>query len=165
MGSLFDELKKSKLIDKKRARQLAHEQRVERTAAGGDVARDEELSRKRGDYEERKSAERRHHREREKERAAAQKERERRAELKQLVASRALGEEASGPRRWHFRSQGGSLPYLPVNEATSRRLQAGEYAIVRDPSAAWPRYVIVPRDVAIQLQRIDGAAVCYLAGS
>lgn len=165
MGSLFDELKKSKLIDKKRAKQLAHEQRVEHKKTGGDVAKDEQLAKKAAAYDEQKDEERRRNREREKEIQAAGKEREKLAEVKQLVASRQLSDDAAGPKRWHFESRSGSLPFLPCNESAMRRLQGGELAIVDDPNVSWPRYVIVPREVARTLERIDAGAVRYAAGS
>ena len=122
MGNLFDELKKAKLIDKTRAKQLEHEKRVERKESGGDVAADEELTRKAEAFEESRDLERRRQRETAKQRKAAQRDRERRAEVKQLVASRKLGEEAVGSKRWHFRTPTGALPFLPVNEMTAKRL-------------------------------------------
>ena len=71
MGSLFDELKKSKLVDKKRAKQLAHEQRVEHKKGGGDVAKDRERAAKAEAYEQQKADERRRNRERDKRDRAA----------------------------------------------------------------------------------------------
>ena len=83
----------------------------------------------------------------------------------QQLAGRALGDDAQGPRRWHFETSAGYLPFLPVNEMTARRLQGGELAIVADPNASWPRYVIVPREVGLALKRLDGERVRFLAGA
>ena len=65
MGNLFDELKKAKLIDKKRAKQLAHEQRVEKKTQGGQLAADAALEQKAAEHESRKADEKRRNRERE----------------------------------------------------------------------------------------------------
>jgi uncharacterized protein YaiL (DUF2058 family) len=165
MGSLFDELKKAKILDEKRAKQLAHEARVERKQGEGNEARDAELEHKAADFARQRADEKQLNRERERVRQEKAKERERLAEVRQLVAARALGDDAQGPRRWHFETSAGYLPFLPVNEMTARRLQAGELAIVADPNASWPRYVIVPRDVGLALKRVDGERVRYLAGA
>ncbi len=165
MGSLFDELKKSKLINKERAKQLAHEARVTRKKSGGDVARDAELAGKTKAFEQLRAEERRQKRDAERARQAAQRDKAKRAEVKQLVQSRDLGEEAAGGRRWHFLTTGGQLPFLPVNESTAKRLEAGEYAIVADPNVAWPHYVLVPREVAQALAAVEREAVRFLAGA
>ena len=165
MGSLFDELKKSKLIDEKRARQLAHETRIERQRQGGDLAQDASLQQQAAEFEQRKLLERQHNREIERARREKLEEKEHLAGIKQLVQSRALGDEAAGPRRWHFESVSGTLPFLPVNEATARRLQAGELGIVTDPGCSWPHYVLVPREVALALGRVNSASVRFLSGA
>ncbi|MEZ5987590.1 MAG: DUF2058 family protein [Planctomycetota bacterium] len=165
MGDLFDELKKAKLIDEKRARNLAHEQRVERSKQGGDRARDAEERRKREEFEERRSRDAEADRERERTRREGQQHDERQAELRQQVRAKALGREGEGKLRWHFETADGELPFLPVSETVARRLEAGELAIVRDPAAAYPAYVVVPRDVALALRRELPANVCFLTGA
>ena len=163
MGNLFDELKKAKLIDKKRAKQLLHEKRIEHSEQGGDTAKDKKLADKAKNFAARQEEEKQQHRSSAQAQKAASRERERRAEIRQLVASRQLGNGAAGSKRWHFRAPSGARPFLPVNDTTSRRLQVGEYAIIRDPAVTWPRYVIIPRDVALKLREVEEGAICWLA--
>lgn len=165
MGNLFDELKKARLVDDKRAKKLAHEKRVERKHKGGDKARDEEAQRKQAEFEQKRKQEALDNRRAERERQEAQRDKGRRAELIQLVASRALGRDAEGKQRWHFEVEGGSLPFLPVNSATARRLEAGELAIVRDPGQDHPSYVLVTRDIALRLKRELPGSVRFLNGA
>ena len=166
MGNLFDELKKAKLIDKKRAKQLAHEARVEKKTKGGDLAKDEALKQKAEAHESRKAEERRRNRDREAQRQAERQARERRAELKQLVASRRLADDPKGGRRWHFVAENGGVPFVLVDEQASCRLQAGELAIVQDPNFEnAPRYAVVPREVAQALAEHSPEAIRFLAGS
>lgn len=164
MGNLFDELKKAKLIDKKKAKQLAHEQRVEKSKKGGDRALDAEASAKAAEREARIAEERRKDRERERERQVAERARQELLEVRQLVESRAI-EDARGSRRWHFALPSGALPFVPVHERAARRLEAGEIAIVLDPSVAYPRYVLLPRDVAQKLEAKVPGSLCYMAGA
>lgn len=165
MGNLFDELKKAKLVDEKRARRLAHEKRVEHQEKGGDKGLDEEARARQAEFEKRRKAEAEESRQKDRARQEKLREKERRAELEQLVASRALGRDAEGRQRWHFEAEGGSLPFLPVNAAVARRLEAGELGIVRDPGQDRPSFVLVPRDLAQRLGREIPGSVRFLNGS
>lgn len=165
MGDLFDELKKARLIDEKRARNLAHEKRVERSKQGGDRALDAEEERKRREFEERRALESKEAREREQVRQQEQQHHQKQAELRQLVQAKALGREGEGKVRWHFATEDGELPFLPVSETVARRLEAGELAIVRDPAAPYPCYAVVPRDVALSLRREFPGFVRFLVGA
>lgn len=165
MGSLFDELKKAKIIDEKRAKQLAHERRVEKKSKGGDVGEDAEQDKRREEFAASRKQERKQKREAERQRLAEERERERFAQLRQQVASRQLGDEAMGRRRWHFEAPDHRLPCLTVSDPIGRRLEAGELGIVCDPNYDWPRYVIVPREVALALRGVDPKLVCCLNGA
>ena len=61
-------------------------------------------------------------------------------------------------------TEDGRLPFVPVSPVTSKRLEAGELGIVRDPAADWPRYVIIPREVATELREMRPELVLFLAG-
>lgn len=163
MGNLFDELKKAKLIDKKKAKQLAHEQRVEKSKKGGDRAVDAEQAAKDAEYQQARAEERQRDRERELQRQKAEAARTELLQLRQLVASRAIT-ASRGSRRWHFETPSGALPYLPVDEHVARRLEAGELAIVLDPNVPHARYLIVPRDVATKLGARQRDSICFMAG-
>ena len=148
-----------------RAKKLAHEQRVDRKSKGGDKALDEEARSKQAEFEEKRKTEALENRRAERDRQELQREKERCAELIQLVASRALGRDAEGKQRWHFEAQGGSLPFLPVNSVTAKRLEAGELAIVQDPGVGYPSYVMVTRDLALRLKREIPGTVRFLNGA
>ena len=162
MGNLFDELRKAKLIDKKQAKRLAHEKRQEKSRA---VDVDADLQQKSKAHNRRLREQKEESREQASQQRAKQQKKERWAELKQQVAANALGDEARGSERWHFLTESGALPFIPVSGMTSRRLQAGEVAIVRDPNASWPRFVLVPRDLAFSLQKLEAGLVRFLVDS
>jgi uncharacterized protein len=164
MGNLFDELKKAKLVDEKRAKKLAHEQRVERKQKGGDKALDQEAQARQAEFEKKRKDEALENRRAERGRQEQQRKKELHAELIQLVASRALGRDAEGRQHWHFEVEGGNLPFLPVNATAAKRLEAGELAIVRDPSRSYPCYVLVTRDIALRLKREFKGSVRFLNG-
>ncbi len=158
MGSLFDELKKAKLIDKKKEKQLRHEQRTHKKSSKD---RDAEGEAKRREHEKRRKQQRKKDRQRSEREKAAKERRARWAELKQLIASRQLARE-NGRRRWYFVAPNGCIPYFEVSESTGRRLEAGELAIVRDPNEEWTSYQIVPRDIGTRMKELEPDHVCYL---
>ncbi len=162
MGNLFDELKKAKLIDKKKAKQLEHEQRVERALKGGDRALDAESEAKAKEHAKRQEEARIRDRQREKERQRAEQERNELLMLAQLVEARAI--EARGSRRWHYVTASGAVPFLTVDENTARRLEGGELGIVTLPARTQDRQVIVPREVATKLEDKLSGSICFLAG-
>ncbi len=161
MGSLFDELKKAKLIDKKKARQLEHEKR---NSGKRDRDRDRDLARRGKEYSAKQRKRSEAQRSRGQEQQSEKLQKAKWAELKQLVAARALGRDAEGPMRWHFETEAGFLPFLPVSQGTAKRLESGQLGIVRDPAAAWPRFVIVPRDLAQRLRELRPELVRFLVG-
>lgn len=161
MGSLFDELKKAKLIDKKKEKQLRHEQRVDKRSAQD---RDDEGAQKQQAFEQRRQERKQQDRAKGKEAQEASRQRARWAELRQLVAARQLPAE-NGRRRWHFIAPNGRLPFFEVGDGTGKRLEAGELAILRDPNVSWPSYVIVPREVGLRMREMKPELVCYLKGA
>ncbi len=161
MGSLFDELKKAKLIDKKKAKRLQHEKR---TSGKRDRDRDADLKHKDKKHADRRDSAAGKEKKKGEKRRGESKRKERWAELKQLVKSRKL-EERHGAMRWHFVTASGQAPFLPVSPGVGKRLEGGELGIVRDPNASWPRYVIVPRDVAQGLREFQAELVLFLVGS
>jgi hypothetical protein len=165
MGSLFDELKKAKLIDKKKAKQLAHESRVAKKKKGGVKAEDLESQKKREAFEAKKREEAKLKRE---EAMRLQKGKERQADLaalKQRIRSQALGESSRGGRRFFFVDEDGYIPFLSVENATGLRLERGELGIVRDPGKVFLSYCIVPREVALSCKRIVPGWCRFLNGA
>ncbi len=154
MGSLFDELKKAKLIDKKKAKQLAHESRVAKKKNGGGRAEDLENQKKRNAFEEKRRKEGEKKR---KEALDLRRDQEKAAEiaaLKQQIRSKALGEEVRGDRRFYFVDEDGFVPFIGVNHSVAVRLEAGELGIVRDPQAKTLTHCLVPRKVALRCRQL-----------
>lgn len=129
MGDLRDQLKKAKLISDKKARQLAHEERVHRKAAGHAGLEQER---------EQRAAELRRLREEERRRTTlvqaeldrARQQAAERAACEQILATDAYVPRAGG-QRFHFEIEGGLLPSLELDAGTARSLRAGELCIVR----------------------------------
>lgn len=162
MGSLKDQLRKANLISKKKAKQLAHEQRVKRKKLGKDGLQAEQEK-----LEEARKLEQQRARKRAKEREAAlrkqREEREQHARLRDLVKNAYLS-KFGGPRRFFFVTRDRKVPYLEVSDDMGRRLESGRCAIVEAPSDLPDDFAIVPRDVAEKIQAIDRRAVLFLNG-
>ncbi|HHI81190.1 MAG TPA: DUF2058 family protein [Planctomycetes bacterium] len=165
MGSLFDELKKAKLIDKKKAKQLAHESRVAKKKKGGGRGEELEIRQKREAFEAKKREEAERKRQESKRLQAGKKRQAELAALKQKIQSQAIGEELRGERRFFFVDEEGFIPFLAVSASTGLRLEAGELGIVRDPSKAYLAYCIVPRDVALSCKRLIPEWCRFLNGA
>ncbi len=165
MGSLFDELKKAKLIDKKKAKQLAHESRVAKKKQGGARAEDVEEQKRREAFE----AKKREVAEKKREEAKALQEGKKRkadiAALKQQIQSASLGGSARGPRRFYFVDEEGFIPFVSVDQATGARLEAGELGIVRDAGKGSLTYCMVPREIALRCKRLVPEWCRFLNGA
>ncbi len=164
MGSLFDELKKAKLIDKKKAKQLAHESRVAKKKKGGSRGEDLEKQKKREAFEAKKREEAERKRVEAKRLQEGKERKAAIAALRQQIQSTSLGVESRGPRRFYFVDEEGFVPYLSVSPSAGARLEAGELGIVRDPSRGSLGYCIVPRDVALRCKRLVPAWCRFLNG-
>ena len=129
MGDLRDQLKKAKLLSKKDAKRLAHEQRVERKEKGRDGLEQEQKQRQQ-ELQQARDAERKADREREAKRAEQREHRAERAAVDDLLAHKAWV-PGPGTVRWFFEADGGAVPFLECSAQELRRLQAGELAVVR----------------------------------
>ncbi len=162
MGSLKDQLRKANLISKKKAKQLAHEQRVKRKKLGKDGLEAEQQK-----LEEQRKLERQKERQRAREREAAQRrereEREARARLHDLVKNAYIS-KCGGPRRFFFVTRDRKLPFLEVSDDMGRKLESGRCGIVEAPLGLASEFAIVPRDVAEKVWAIDRKAVLFLNG-
>ena len=129
MGNLRDALNKAKVLSDKDAKRLAHEERLQRKEVGRQgleeqqQQRQQELARLREEERERTRQ------------ATEQQERERKAAAERAACEEILKRETFRSRgagsRWHFQLADGHLPFLEVNEADRRQLQAGMLSVVR----------------------------------
>ncbi|MHC5062661.1 MAG: DUF2058 family protein [Planctomycetota bacterium] len=147
MSNMRDQLKKAKLLSKKQAKKLAHEEKLERTELGR-----EGLEKKQAKRQKELTAIREGDRQLSKEvqaeleaqkRAAAE-----RAACMQILSAQARAPEPGGQGRWFFELADGSLPSLALNESQRRMLQGGTLAIVRTGPIGSHKYGILERALA-----------------
>jgi uncharacterized protein YaiL (DUF2058 family) len=161
MGSLRDQLVKTGLADDKRARQLAHDEKARKNKLGRDAI----VAEKHAEEEERRSrdaAKREQDRAREAERSRGETAREATARAAQLLRDHLLRDGVKGPRRFHFVTRRGAIPFLELSEDAAKRLEAGGAAICEVPGAALEEFVLVPADVARRLKESHAAWVLFL---
>ena len=160
MSDMRDQLKKAKLLSKKQARKLAHEERVERSTIGR-----EGLEKKQADRQEQLGAvlesERQKSREQQAEVEAAKRESAEHAACLQILSSQALAPEPGGQGRWFFALEDGSLPSLALNERQRRLLQSGSLAIARCGPEGSHRYGILSRVLAERVAAVFPARVVW----
>ncbi|MBP7147406.1 MAG: DUF2058 family protein [Acidobacteria bacterium] len=161
MGSLKDELVKKGVLDDKRARQLAHEERARRNRIGQDAVAGEKQhaeQERRAREEARRAADR----EREARRQQEQARHEGQSRLAQVVRDHALTQGVRGPRRFHFVARDGKIPFLDVSDEIGRKLEAGGAAICEVPGSAPAQFVVLPGETARKVREDGPEYVLFL---
>ncbi|MEW6744101.1 MAG: DUF2058 family protein [Planctomycetota bacterium] len=159
MGDLRDELIKAGLLGKKDQKRLEHEERVKKITVGREAVQAQEEQRRhelQRQQAEKKEADRRL----EVDRRRKQDAREEKARVRDLVRSQLVREGLRGPRRFHFVTREGFVPFLSVDPQIARRLEAGELAIVEVPGET-DTFGVVPAAAALELRKVDGEAVRF----
>lgn len=153
MSSFADELMKAGLINKKKAKQLKHEQRVDRKENKGSTFQEEQQKAE----QERK----------EKERLQKEEERKRREQKEKQDRLRNLAQankiNTSGPIRHYFVTRDQKILYLEVHSEMNNQLIRGTHAIVEVFQTN--EHVIVPRAIAQKMGEVDLETVRFLNGS
>jgi hypothetical protein len=161
MADLRDALKRSGLVDDKKAKRAAHEETARKKKLGREGV-DEEKKGRREAQARREEAQREADRKRAAEQRAQEEVRAERARLTQLLTDHALSEGISGPRRFHFVTRDKRIPHLDLSESTARALTNGELAICDVPGTAGETFVLVTADVARRARAFDRACVLFL---
>ena len=130
MGDLRDQLRKAKLLSKKEARRLAHEERLHRAEVGREGLEGEQQTRQAELHRVRAEGSEQSRRQQAEVEAAKAAEAERSA-CQQILSAQALAPEPGGQGRWFFALADGSLPSLALNERQRRLVESGSLAIVR----------------------------------
>lgn len=130
MGNLRDQLKKAKVLSKKDAKRLAHEERVKRKEVGREALEQEDLERKE-ELAKLQSADRERDRERQAELDRERKAGEERAACAEILRSRVEPPPRGGRIRWFFETPSGALPWLLLNHAELAQLNGGNLCVVR----------------------------------
>lgn len=155
-GSLFDQLKKSGLVDEKKAKKIQQEKRQQ-------TKQNKANKPKKGTQTEQseaailaaKVAEEKVQRDRDlnQQRKNEQVEKAKKAELKQLLESHQL-KDFSGDIAYHF-SDSGTVKTLYVNTATQKALTKEQILIVRFNNA----YVLVRSELAAKIEARDSSVI------
>ncbi|MEZ5962329.1 MAG: DUF2058 family protein [Planctomycetota bacterium] len=126
---LRDQLQKAKLLSKKDAKRLAHEERVHRTEVGREGLEAEQRTR----LDEITRAQ---DQDREQQRTQqAQSETERKAAEERAACDNILRQDVVRPghgrARFYFQVASGDLPWLEFSEVDHKRMLSGEFAVMR----------------------------------
>jgi len=161
MQNLRDQLLKTGLISKGQKQQVEQEKRRERKQLKKGEADELAQEQQRRTYEARLEAQRVADRER----AAAQRTqfeaKEKLLRIQHITDYWRL-EEPTGTLRWYFMTRNNVVKYLSVSEPLGLQLSTGALAIVERPDEfEEPRYVLIEREAAELVARVDPAYVRF----
>lgn len=156
--NMRDQLKKAKLLSDKQAKQLAHNQRIERKEKGREQLEQEEQTRKEdvaGMRAKTAADTRRDQQEIEKQR----KLREEQVAVDVLIA--AAKKPGPGPVKFYFAARDGSLPWLDLSPREAQEVSAGQLCVVRGGPAGTHVYRLLPADSARRVAQTRPDALVY----
>ncbi len=158
MGELRDELIKKGLVSDKKAKQLAHKERARKKRLGRDGVGAERRARA-----DELLAQQLESREQDRKREAARRneagERETRAAVIQLISDHARRDGVKGPRRFHFVTRSGRIPFIEVSDEVARELEHGQLTVCELPGTSPESFVLLPAKYA---RRVRETAPEYL---
>ena len=163
MGNLRDQLKKAKLIDSKRAKQLAHEERVHRAKVGGAQGVEREQKSRAAELAATKAEQSLRDADRE---ASLQNERATQTERKaceELLAREMRAANQRGGRSWYFQLADGRLPRLEVGPTERAQLQEGVLCVMHRGSAQSHDYGLLLSDHARRVEALLKGRVAWAA--
>ena len=131
MGDLRDQLKKAKLLSKKDAKRIAHEERVHRSEVGGAAGIEKERAEHEAALRSRQDERRAQDRVTQ---AGVQAERDagaERAACEQLLRREVQRPGRKGATRWYFRLIDGRLPFLELPLIERMQIADGSMCVVR----------------------------------
>lgn len=153
MGDLRDQLKKAKLLSKKDAKRLAHEERVHRKQAGRKGLEQEQVERER-ELEAKRAAAREQDRARQAELEAERREHAERAACDEMLRSQVRSPQRGGTIRWFFELTDGGLPALMLQPSDLAQLNAGHLCVVRRGPAGTHTYGLLAAEHAQRVHRV-----------
>ncbi|MFT4839645.1 MAG: hypothetical protein ACI8UD_000095 [Planctomycetota bacterium] len=156
--NMRDQLKKAKLLSDKQAKQLAHNQRIERKEKGREQLEQEEQTRKEdvaGMRAKTAADTRRDQQEIEKQR----KLREEQVAVDVLIA--AAKKPGPGQVKFYFAARDGSLPWLDLSPREAQEVSAGQLCVVRGGPAGTHVYRLLPADSARRVAQTRPDALVY----
>ena len=155
MPSLRDQLLRAGMITKEQKRQVDQEERRERKKHQKGQAEEATQAQQRQAYEARLEAQRAA----DQQRTAAQRTqleaREQRLQIRHIIAYWRMPTEPVGTRRWYFATRSNTIKYLYVSEPTASQLSHGALAVVEYPEELETPYILIDREAATLIARID----------
>jgi uncharacterized protein YaiL (DUF2058 family) len=131
MGNLRDQLKKARLLSKKDAKRLAHEERVHHQQIGGAKASDHAKAEHQESLARKRAAQAEEDRQRERQQQALRDADAERAACEELLRREVRSPGRQGAARWYFCLADGRIPRLDLPMADRQQLQGGEVCLVR----------------------------------
>jgi uncharacterized protein YaiL (DUF2058 family) len=162
MQNLRDQLLKTGLISKGQKQQVEQEKRRERKQLKKGQADEIAQEQQRRAYEARLEAQRAADRERAATQRTEFEAKEKLLRIRHIVDYWRL-DEPSGTRRWYFVTRNHVVKYFYVSEPLGLQLSTGTLAIVEHPDEfEEPRYILVEREAADLVARVDPTYVRFL---
>lgn len=156
--NMRDQLKKAKLLSDKKAKQLAHEQRVERKEKGREQLEQEAMDRKL-EVEQMRTQERENTR---RDQAALERQRKQREEQKAIDEVLASAKKpAPGQVKFYFEAKDGSLPWLELSPREAQEVTAGQLCVVRGGPVGTHVYRLLQVDLARRVANVRPEALVY----
>ena len=129
MKSLKDQLLKAKLVNKKQARKIEHEERVRQKQLGKEGVRKEKALHRKAQEEKEQKRKLEQQRQNQLQKQMAEVQRTRLG-IEPLVTGADMLLSGAGPRRFYFTAFDNSVPFLEISDALAIRLEEGSAAIV-----------------------------------
>jgi uncharacterized protein YaiL (DUF2058 family) len=153
--NLRDQLSKAGVITKEQKRQVEQQKRRERKQHKPGQLDAQVQEQQRQAYEARLHAQRLADQQREAEQRAQLAAREKRLQICHILQYWQVPIEPAGTQRWYFTTSQRAVTYLHVSEPIAHQLNRGALAIVEHPEALEALYVLVDREAAELIRRID----------
>jgi uncharacterized protein YaiL (DUF2058 family) len=161
MQNLRDQLLKTGLVTKAQKQQVEQEQRRARKQLKKGQAEELAQVQQKQAYEARLEEQRTADRQRVAAQRQVLEEREKILQIQHIIDYWGLPDERSGSRRWYFVTPQRIVKYIYVSEPTALQLSTGAIAIVERPDQAEPHYVLVERDAAEVVARVDSSYIRF----
>lgn len=147
MGNLRDQLKKAKVISEKKARQLAHEERVHRKEVGHKGLEQEQAERT-DELRKLQSEDRKVRAEEQQALDTARKQTAEVAACEEILRKEVVTPRARAGQRWYFELEDGALPWFEIDASTRFQLEAGAFWVVRTGPAGSYQFGLLASDHA-----------------
>jgi len=162
MQNLRDQLLQKGLISKGQKQQIEQDKRRERKQLKKGQADEITQAQQRQAYEAKLEAQRAADRQRAAEQRALLEAKEKLFRIRHIADYWKLPEERAGTRRWYFMTRNKILTHLYVSEPVGLQLSTGALAIIERPEEfAEPRYVLIEREAAELVARVDSTYVRF----